>query len=110
MTVKYVTPAVKVAGQKIYCQASTAVYNEAMKESSAEPARASRTERLARFGRNLNALGALAIGGAAVLIPGPNVLLASWATLNAAQAGGFELWRQSAQRKARQNQKSRSRA
>lgn len=51
------------------------------------------SERLAKFGRDINALGALAIGGVAALIPGPNVVLASWATLNAAQAGGFELWR-----------------
>lgn len=57
------------------------------------------TERLTRFGRNINALGALAIGGVALAIPGPNVILASWAGLNAAQAGGFELWRQHAKNK-----------
>lgn len=62
-------------------------------------------EKLGRFGRNINALGALAIGGVAALIPGPNVILASWATLNAVQAGGFELFRQHAQKKKR-SQKS----
>lgn len=51
-------------------------------------------ERIARFGRNINILGALAIGGLALAVPGPNVLLAGWAGLNAVQAGGFELWRQ----------------
>lgn len=51
-------------------------------------------ERVARFGRNINVLGALAVGGLAAAIPGPNAVLASWATLNAVQAGGFELWRQ----------------
>ena len=53
------------------------------------------SERLVRFGRDINVLGALAIGGVAAVIPGPNVILASWATLNAAQAGGFEIWRRS---------------
>lgn len=64
-----------------------------------KPPKESATERLTRFGRNINALGALAIGGAAALIPGPNIILASWAGLNAAQAGGFELWRQHARKK-----------
>jgi hypothetical protein len=59
----------------------------------------SSSERLWRFGRNVNILGALAIGGAALAIPGPNVVLASWAALNAAQAGGFELLRQHAKTK-----------
>jgi hypothetical protein len=53
-------------------------------------------ERVLRFGRDINALGALAIAGVAVVIPGPNVILAGWAGLNAAQAGGFELLRQKA--------------
>ena len=51
------------------------------------------TEKLLRFGRNINALGAVAIAGVALAIPGPNALLAGWAGLNAAQAGGFELLR-----------------
>jgi hypothetical protein len=57
------------------------------------------TERVLRFGRDINALGALAIAGVAVVIPGPNVILAGWASLNAAQAGGFELLRQKASKK-----------
>lgn len=56
----------------------------------------SAAERVWRFGRDINALGALAIAGVAALIPGPNVVLAGWATLNAAQAGGFELLRRHA--------------
>lgn len=61
------------------------------------------TERVWRFGRDINALGALAIAGVAVAIPGPNVILAGWAGLNAAQAGGFELLRQHARKKKRSN-------
>jgi hypothetical protein len=57
------------------------------------------TERVLRFGRDINALGALAIAGVAAVIPGPNIVLAGWAGLNAAQAGGFELLRQRAARK-----------
>lgn len=64
----------------------------------------SATERLSRFGRNINALGALAIAGVTLVIPGPNAILAGWAGLNTAQAGGFELWRQHA-RKQRLKQK-----
>lgn len=56
-------------------------------------------ERGARFFRNINALGAAALGGAALLIPGPNVLLASWAGLNVAQAGGWEFLRRVAKRR-----------
>lgn len=59
-----------------------------------KPSAESKTERLARFGRNFNALGAVALGGLALVIPGPNVVIASLAGINAAQAGGFELWRQ----------------
>ena len=47
-------------------------------------------EKLSRWGRNVNILGALAIGGAAMVIPGPNIVLSSWAGLNAVQAAGFE--------------------
>lgn len=50
-------------------------------------------EKTSRFFRNVNALGALALGGVALAIPGPNVILASWAGLNAAQAGGWEILR-----------------
>lgn len=61
--------------------------------SEKQPSKEKTSERLMRFGRNVNILGALAIGGLAAVIPGPNVVLASWATLNTAQAGGFELLR-----------------
>jgi hypothetical protein len=55
-------------------------------------------EKVSRFGRNINALGAIALAGLAVVIPGPNVILSGWAGLNAAQAGGFELLRQHAKK------------
>jgi len=62
-----------------------------------QPAKPSTAERVWRFGRDINALGALAIAGVAAAIPGPNVVLASWAGFNAVQAGGFELLRRHAQ-------------
>lgn len=70
-----------------------------------DPNKESTAERLSRFGRNINALGALAIAGVAAVIPGPNVILASWAGLNAVQAGGFEILRKHAKKKRENNQK-----
>jgi hypothetical protein len=55
-------------------------------------------EKTSRFFRNVNALGALALGGIALAIPGPNIIIASWAGLNAAQAGGWELLRAKAEK------------
>lgn len=66
------------------------------RESQPDADKETATERLSRFGRNINVLGAAAIAGMAVVIPGPNAILAGWAGLNAAQAGGFELLRQHA--------------
>lgn len=57
------------------------------------------SEKLLRFGRNINFLGAAAIGGVALAIPGPNVVLSAWAALNVAQGMGFEIWRQAAKNK-----------
>lgn len=57
------------------------------------------SEKLWKFSRNINALGALAIGGIALAIPDPNVFLVSWAGLNAAQAGGFEFLRKNSENK-----------
>lgn len=48
------------------------------------------TEKLSRFGRNFNILGAVALGGLAIVIPGPNPALATLTGLNVAQATGFE--------------------
>lgn len=61
-------------------------------------------EKTSRFFRNVNALGALALGGVALMIPGPNVILASWAGLNAAQAGGWELLRAHAEKSRKKKQ------
>lgn len=62
-------------------------------------------EKIFRIGRNINALGAAAIAGVAVIIPGPNVILAGWAGLNAVQAGSFELLRSNSE-KRRKNKKA----
>jgi len=55
-------------------------------------------ERLSRWARDWNVLGAVALGGLALTIPGPNIVLGSLAGINAAQAGGFELLRSRANR------------
>jgi len=68
-------------------------------------ARESGAEKLTRVGRNVNILGAVAIGGLALVVPGPNVLLAAWAGVNAAQAGGFELARQHAKKRKKKKTK-----
>ncbi|MBA2279359.1 hypothetical protein H0V99_02890 [Candidatus Saccharibacteria bacterium] len=56
-------------------------------------------ERAARFGRDFNTVIALGAGAIALAIPGPNVLISSYAAFNAAQAGGFELLRRWAKKK-----------
>jgi hypothetical protein len=56
-------------------------------------------EKLTRFGRNFNvAVGAAALAGAAI-IPGPNVILATYGWFNMAQAAGFEWLRKRAKKK-----------
>ncbi len=67
--------------------------------SSQEVLRESRKERLWRFSRNFNALGAVALGGLAIMIPGPNIILGTAAAINVAQAGGSELLRKRAKKK-----------
>ena len=76
-----------------------------MSKESAPSGNENTTERLSRWGRNFNILGAVAIGGVALAIPGPNVILATWAGINAAQAGGFE-WARRAAEKSRKKKKS----
>ena len=58
-----------------------------------------KAERASRILRNLNAVGAVALGGAAVLFPAAAAPLYALAALDVAQAGGFELARQYAKRK-----------
>lgn len=67
--------------------------------------KSSLTEKGARLGRDLNALGALFWGGVALVLPGPNVILGSLAAIDVAQAGGFEAWRR--YEKKRQTKKPR---
>lgn len=74
------------------------------KEQSPKGEKAGTPEKAWKFGRDINALGALAIAGAAVVIPGPNAILAGWAGLNAAQAGGFEYLRRRSKKKRQQKQ------
>jgi hypothetical protein len=70
-----------------------------MTEKLTEEEKESKPEKLFKLGRNVNALGAAAIAGVAILIPGPNVILIGWAGLNAAQAGGFEILRKNSETK-----------
>ena len=63
-------------------------------------------EKSTLFLRDINILGAVALGGAALVLPGPNFVLASWAGLNATQAGGWEFLRRSSeQRRLNKNDK-----
>lgn len=73
-------------------------YNTGMVATYEALPKESAKERLSRLARNFNALGALALGGLAVLLPGPNVVLGTLAGINAAQAAGFELLRSHAQK------------
>ncbi len=66
---------------------------------SEKQSKSRKPEKALRFFRDINALGALAIGGFALVIPGTQPVLATWAGINAAQAGGFELLRQRAAKK-----------
>jgi len=56
-------------------------------------------ERTTRFFRNINAVGAVALGGAAVMAPPLAAPLGALAGLNAAQAGGFEAARRYAKKR-----------
>ncbi len=67
--------------------------------NSKEVLKESRQERLWRFARNINVLGVVALGGLAIILPGPNVILGTAAAVNAAQAGGAEALRKRAKKK-----------
>lgn len=69
-------------------------------------AREGAAERVTRFGRNVNILGALVLAGASIAIPGPNIILSSWAGINALQAGGFELLRNRAEKSRKRKTKT----
>jgi hypothetical protein len=56
-------------------------------------------ERGSRFFRDINAVGALALGGAAIVAPPLTAPLWALAGLNAAQAGGFEVARRIAKKR-----------
>lgn len=62
-------------------------------------------EKTTRFFRNINALGAVAIGAVAIIAPPvATPALGAWAGVNAAQAGGFEWLRQQAKTHREQNE------
>lgn len=56
-------------------------------------------ERSARFFRNINALGAVAFAGAAIVVPPAAIAFNTLAAIDAAQAGGFELARRWAKKR-----------
>lgn len=75
------------------------------KSTEAQPSEKG-AEKLSRWGRNVNILGALAIGSAALVIPGPNIVLSSWAGLNAAQAAGFEWARRFSKKRNKKSERN----
>ena len=56
-------------------------------------------EKGAKFYRNWNALGAVAIGGLAIVVPVGGAALGVWAGVNSLQAGGGEVARRMAKKK-----------
>lgn len=64
-----------------------------------ESTREGGVERASRWLRNVNALGAIAFAGAAVVAPVGAIAFNTLATLNVLQAGGFEVARRAAKKK-----------
>jgi hypothetical protein len=61
-------------------------------------------ERASRFFRDLNVIGAVALAGAAIVLPPLAATAAGvWAGVNAAQAGGFEVARRHFAKKRKTN-------
>lgn len=72
-----------------------------------EKQREGKVEKASRFLRNINVLGALALGGAALIAPPlAAVPLGVLAGIDIAQAGGFEAARQVAKKRRLRKQKS----
>lgn len=69
------------------------------KVESSKYGRENAAERGTRFFRNINAVGAVALGGAAILVPPLAAPLSVWAGINAVQAGGFEAARRYSKKK-----------
>jgi hypothetical protein len=63
------------------------------KSAETQPGKGSLAERGSRFLRNINILGAVALTGAAVILPQYGAVLISLAALDVAQAGFFEFTR-----------------
>jgi hypothetical protein len=62
-----------------------------MSKTGETPPKEGAAERTSRFFRNINIVGAVALAGAAVVLPPAAAAAAGvWAGVNAAQAGGFE--------------------
>ena len=58
-------------------------------------------EKVWRFFRDINALGAVALGAAGIIAS--SGILTGWAALNAGQAGFFEMLRQNSKKRKRRN-------
>ena len=56
-------------------------------------------EKAAKLGRDINIVFAIGAGAVALAIPGPNVVISTYAAWNAAQAGGFEFLRRWAKKR-----------
>jgi hypothetical protein len=67
--------------------------------------KADKKERLLKWGRNFNALGAVAMAGLAIAIPVGAVAFNTLAAVNVAQAGGFEALRRRSIKKSQNKKK-----
>ena len=74
-------------------------------ERGKRPQEEGKGERAWRFLRDFNAIGAVALGGLAVIAPVGAGILAAGASLNAAQVGAYEVFRRRA-KKSRMHRES----
>jgi hypothetical protein len=66
---------------------------------AATPEQEGMPEKAAKLYRNWNILGAVALGGLAIVVPVGGAALGAWAGLNAVQAGGGEVARRWAKKR-----------
>lgn len=79
---------------------SATAYTKSMSEKAPREGKA---ERASRWLRNFNLIGAVALGGAAVVLPPLSPILHPLAAIDVAQAGFFEVARRAAKRKKTQS-------